>query len=365
MTTEGPVSSRLWRVPILFAALCTSLVLLWLAAPEPCRAGDATEDWKGVTALDAGPQGKPRTQDEARAAAVAHLNLQEKTVREFIARHPDDSHAFEARLRLARLLRVQGDFQNSEKPRAESRRLMDELDKTAATPEQKAEVGFSKISMLMAGLRDPTPQRRDELLDNVRKFQADFPADRRLAALLAETATLFDSQPKIKEALLDDAQKLAHDDQLKGRIADDLKRIRFLGQEVPLHFVTADGKAVDLADFRGKVVLVIFFAAWSPPSIAALQNVQKSVAALPPGRMQVLGVSLDDKPEALAATIKQYAVTWPVGYDGKGWESPLARSLGINSLPTLWLFDPKGRLRSLNALEGIAGQGRQLMQEQP
>ena len=125
-----------------------------------------------------------------------------------------------------------------------------------------------------------------------------------------------------------------------------------------MHFVTADGKAVDLADFRGKVVLVIFFAAWSPPSITALQNVQKSVTALPRGRMQVLGVSLDDKPEALAATIKQNAVTWPVGYDGKGWEGPLARSLGINSLPTLWLFDPKGRLRSLNALEGIAGQGR-------
>ena len=109
------------------------------------------EDWKGVTALDAGPQGKPRTPDKARIAAVAHLNLQEKTVREFIARHPDDSHAFEARLRLARLLRIQGDFQNSEKPRAESRRLMDELDKSAATPEQKAEVGFSRISMLMAG----------------------------------------------------------------------------------------------------------------------------------------------------------------------------------------------------------------------
>jgi peroxiredoxin len=293
------------------------------------------------------------------------LNLQEKTVREFIARHPDDSHFFEARLRLARLLRVQGDFQNSEKPRAESRRLMDELDKSAATPEQKAEVSFSRISMLMAGLREPTPQHRDELLDRVRKFQADFPADRRLAALLAETATIFDSQPKVKEALLEDAQKLAHDDLLKNRIADDLKRIGFLGQEVPLHFVTADGKAVDLADFRGKVVLVIFFAAWSPPSITALQTVQKSVAALPPGRMQVLGVSLDDKPEALAATIKQNAVTWPVGYDGKGWEGALVRSLGINSLPTLWLFDAKGRLRSLSALEGIAGQGKQLMDERP
>ena len=39
----------------------------------------------------------------------------------------------------------------------------------------------------------------------------------------------------------------------------------------------------------------------------------------------------------------------PVAFDGKGWESPLVRSLGINSLPTLWIVDRKGNLRALNA----------------
>ena len=46
--------------------------------------------------------------------------------------------------------------------------------------------------------------------------------------------------------------------------------------------------------------------------------------------------------------------------DGKGWESPVVRDLGINGLPTVWLLDGKGRLRSLNALEGAAGKARQL-----
>ena len=56
-------------------------------------------------------------------------------------------------------------------------------------------------------------------------------------------------------------------------------------------------------------------------------------------------------------------VTWPVIFDGKGWESPLIRELGINELPTVWLLDAKGRLRSLNALEGTAAQVRQLLKE--
>ena len=56
-------------------------------------------------------------------------------------------------------------------------------------------------------------------------------------------------------------------------------------------------------------------------------------------------------------------MTWPVACDGKGWESPLVRGLGINALPTVWLLDAHGRLRSLNALESAVAQARQLLRE--
>ena len=58
--------------------------------------------------------------------------------------------------------------------------------------------------------------------------------------------------------------------------------------------------------------------------------------------------------------MKSRALTWPVAFDGKGWESPLVRGLGINALPTVWLLDARGRLRSLNALENTVAQIRQL-----
>ena len=114
--------------------------------------------------------------------------------------------AFEARLRLARLLQIRADFESSEKPRAEAKRLLDELEKTA-TPEQRPELDFAKVARLMRGLRPPDAAQRDEVLKAARRFQAAHPADRRVAALLAEVATLFDSQPKTKEILLEDAAR--------------------------------------------------------------------------------------------------------------------------------------------------------------
>ncbi len=328
----------------------------------PARAGDAEADWNGIVALDAGPQEQPQTAEAARAMVLAHLAKQERALRGFLAAHPGDARVFETRLRLARLLQIRGDFEGSERLRAEGKRLLDELGKTA-TPEQRVELDFSKVSRLMRNLRQVTPARREELLAAARKFRTDHPGDRRIAALLAEVATLFDAVPKTKEALLAEAQPLATDDDLKSRIADDLKRVRLLGAEIPLAFTSVQGREIKLADLRGQPVLVIFFAAFSPPSLAALTSVQRAVSDLPRGSVQVIGVNLDANRETLDAVIKSRALTWPVAFEPKGWESPLVRDLGINALPTVWLFDARGRLRSLNALENTAAQIRQLSAE--
>lgn len=336
---------------------CLSVMLAFGSATA--RAGDAEADWNAIIALDAGPQEQPPTAEAARAMVLAHLAKQERALRGFLTAHPQEARIFETRLRLARLLQIRGDFEESEKLRAEGKRMLDDLEKTA-TPEQRVELDFSKVSRLMRNLRQFTPARRDELLAAARKFQTDHPGDRRIAGLLAEVAVLFDTLPKTKEALLAEAQPLATDDDLKGRIADDLKRVRLLGEEVPLAFKSAQGREIKLADLRGQPVLVVFFAAFSPQSLAAITSVQRAVTELPRGSVQVLGVDLDEKRETLDAVLKSRAVTWPVAFDGKGWESPLVRGLGINALPTVWLVDARGRLRSLNALENTAAQIRQL-----
>lgn len=336
------------------------LLTPWLAASA--WAGEAGADWQAILALDSGPAGGTQNVETARAQASRHLEAQEKALRAFAAAHPQDARAFEARLRLARLLEIRGGFESSEKARVEAKLLLDELGKSA-TPEQRVEVDFAKVTRLMRGVQRVPQERREQILSATRKFHAEHPGDRRVPRLLAEVASLFDHQPKLKVSLLNDASGLATDPELKARIADDLRRLDLLGQPLPLSFLSMQGKPVKLEEFRGRPVLVVFFADFSPPSTEALARLQRTVAELPKDSVAALGVSLDAKREALDAVLKATGLTWPVAFDGKSWEGPLVRSLGINALPTVWLCDKQGRLRSLNALEVAADQLRQLARE--
>jgi thiol-disulfide isomerase/thioredoxin len=334
--------------------------LILTAAGVGALAGTAEEDWQAVVTLDAGPGGKPDSAEAAGTMVVNHLARQEAALRNFLGAHADDPHAFEAQLRLARLLQIRADFEGNEKLRADSKRILDSLEKTA-TPEQRPELEFSKLARMMRALKHGNLEQRDDLLKAARRFQTDYPTDRRIAALLAEVATLFDTQPKTKELLLEDAQAAAKEPDLKARIADDLKRVRMLGQEVPLTFTSLQGQEISVSALAGKPVFIIFFAQSSPPAMAALAKLQQEVAQLPQGSIRVIAVNLDPKREMAVDALKSRGLSWPTAWDGKSWESPLVRSLGINALPTVWLLDTKGRLQSLNGLENAAIQARQLM----
>ena len=259
-------------------------------------AGSADEDWQSVLALDAGPQTPARSGTEAQAALAAHLTAQERALRVFIAAHPDDARLFEARLRLARLFALRADIQSDDKTRAEAARMLDALEKSA-TPEQRADIDFTRLSQAMRRANSPSAMDRRALLDRARRFQAAHPDDRRLPQILTEVATLFDSQPATKRKLLVEAQPLAKDEETKSRIADDLRRIDLLGEPLALSGPSTDGTPIDIADYRGRVVIVSFFATWSPPSIVALDALKRAVATFPKDRVQLIGVSLDTKPE--------------------------------------------------------------------
>ncbi len=324
-------------------------------------AGDADLDWKQIVLLDAGPRVEFKSREEARVRTLKHLAMQEKSLRDFLQNHPGDSHDLDARLRLAHLLATRGDLQPQPEAIVQAQKILDDIETNPATPKDRvADAAFGKISIFMQRSREPNEHERDSLLGQARRFQNRWPADKRLAPLLAEVATLFDEQPKTKSSLLRDALSLATNPELKQRIEDDLKRLARLGQPLDLKFTALDGRAVNVADFRGKIVLVYFFANWSPPSILALASVRASAQK---HDAQAIGISLDEDKAALEASLNRHQVGWPIFFDGKGWESPLVRSLGINALPTVWLLDRQGKLRTLNARRDLESALRQLREE--
>jgi beta-lactamase regulating signal transducer with metallopeptidase domain len=108
---------------------------------------------------------------------------------------------------------------------------------------------------------------------------------------------------------------------------------------------TFDGRPRGLADFRGKNLLLVFWAAWSDRSAEQLAEVQKLHAEFAKEqRLAMLSVNLDDDLDAARQTVNARHYQWP-----QAWASPENRaktgaSFDVNSLPTVVLLDPQGRV---------------------
>jgi hypothetical protein len=157
-----------------------------------------------------------------------------------------------------------------------------------------------------------------------------------------------------------EARKLTKDPALIAQITDDQRRLGFVGKPIPLRFTALDGRRVDAREWRGKIVGIIFFSTWSPPAKAGLIELKRAIDAAGP-HAEFVVVSLDSQRAVLEAFLRENSINCPVAWDGKGWDSPLIQALGINAVPTAWLLDRQGFLRSLDALEQPDNQIRQLL----
>jgi len=323
--------------------------LLWLGVTGNAR-GDADGDWQQIVAMDTNaPTPQWTTAEEAKEGTLQILAKQEEALRTFMIAYPNDAHIIDAKLRLAHLLATRGDIEEDLAERREAEGILDELEKEPAMKDRHADVEFARLSIFMQRVDAASGANRDALLEKARAYSGKFPDDRRVAPLLVEVASAFEDEPKTARALLEEAQPKANTPVLKSRISDDLKRLALLGKPLQMRWTGVDGTRVDLQSLRGKVVLIYFFASWSPPAMQELEWVKQLVARVPADTLAALGICLDNDPVSASAMLADHEITWPVYCDGQGWQGPLVRSLGINALPDVWIVDKEGVLRALDA----------------
>jgi Thioredoxin-like len=341
-----------------FLALCCILLLA-----EVSRAG-VDEDWAAIAALDAGPGKKPTSMDDARQLARAHLSRQQTALEAFLARYPKDAHAFDARARLAAVWATEGAMDGDQAQVDKALRTLADLEKTPDAPfEKRADVGFLRVSVFMQSKNTPGGGGRDAIVLAARNYAAMYPGDRRGPRLLVEAATLCDDTPKLKRDLLNQALATTREEPLKQRIADDFKRLDQLGKPLSLHLTSVRGPDVDLAALRGKVVVLVFWAASSPHSLIWLRDFYIACSDLPQDQLRVVTVSVDDDRAELDKRLPLLPPNWPVQFDGKGWQGSVVRSLGINALPSVWILDKKGVVCTINGKENYQTWIRQLLRE--
>jgi peroxiredoxin len=105
-----------------------------------------------------------------------------------------------------------------------------------------------------------------------------------------------------------------------------------------------NGKPLSVSQFKGKVVLIDFWATWCGPCVQELPNVLKAYEQYHGKGFEIIGISLDSEKEKLTAFIEKNKMTWPQYFDGKGWESKLGAKYGVNSIPATYLLDKEGKI---------------------
>jgi thiol-disulfide isomerase/thioredoxin len=102
------------------------------------------------------------------------------------------------------------------------------------------------------------------------------------------------------------------------------------------------GPAVDLAELRGKVVLINFWATWCPPCVEEIPSLQRLYRRLRPQGLEILAVDVGESVETMEAFLKDKPIGFPVLMDEAG---DALRRWGVYAFPTTLVLDRTQRIR--------------------
>ena len=157
------------------------------------------------------------------------------------------------------------------------------------------------------------------------------------AEIVKETAAEYPGSTAAKnlDKILDSLKRQADSGKIRSALA--------VGAKFP-DFKESDtsGKPLSVADYKGKVVLVDFWATWCGPCCAELPNVIATYKKYHSQGFEIIGVSLDSDKTKLADFVKAQGIPWQQYFDGGGWTNKLAVKYGIMSIPSTFLLDRHG-----------------------
>ncbi len=161
--------------------------------------------------------------------------------------------------------------------------------------------------------------------------------------------------PELAEAELiaysDKTKEMFKDNAMVNQFREEIEKLKKLavGQPAPeFEAYTPTNKTVKLSDYRGKYVLVDFWASWCMPCRKENPNLVRIYNTYKGKGFDILGVSLDNNPGSWMRAIEEDKLTWTNVSDLKAWSSDLIINYRIKAIPSSVVLDPQGKIIAKN-----------------
>jgi thiol-disulfide isomerase/thioredoxin len=279
--------------------------------------------------------------------------------KEFYTRFPDHARVTEAREREGTFRRQAVQFRGSTEPEPQVsaeeetfRKKMNEVNRRAL---QKRDTSKPKN-----GIGDVVK----EMEVGLREVMAEYPNRPEPWAQLLQAAEFASSTEEQLRLLGDIVKSTAADEQTIARAKAAIRAVGAVGHPLEMSFTASDGRKVDVQKMKGKVILVDFWASWCGPCMTAMPEVIDLYKRYAPKGFEIIGINMDKQQPAMEQVVNRYKMAWPQYYDGRGWGNKFALEYNVTSIPSVWLVDKKGILRTMNAREDLEQQLQKLLAEE-
>ncbi len=228
----------------------------------------------------------------------------------------------------------------------------DEIQRLAAAEQLKQEI---------QSVRTASDEKKRELVDKVLAIIDENGIDQtnyRMASQLAYAIGYGDNTElaaSFYDALASRLEE-AEDAKLRDaapRAAGAARRLRLPGNFFELSGTTADGETFDWSAYRGKVVLVDYWASWCGPCRGEVPNMKKNLEKYGDAGFAIVGINMDSTSEAYESYVEKEEIPWVnvVNFEpeSKGWQHPMAVHYGVSGIPTAILVNGEGKVISLSA----------------
>jgi thiol-disulfide isomerase/thioredoxin len=197
---------------------------------------------------------------------------------------------------------------------------------------------------------DDYPKIQEKWMADVRTFVDTFPRSEDAAEAMLQLAVGCEFAGKADDAVTWYGKiiQLAPSAEIAKKAAGARRRLEGVGKLLDLTGPTLDGKPVSLSAYRGRIVLVQYWATWCQPCKQDMATLNQLYAKYAKQGFNIVGVNLDNDRTTAVNYLQANPLAWPQLYEAGGLDSRLAQELGIITLPTMILVDREGKVLNRN-----------------